>query len=43
MIGNEICPFTGTFNGNGYVISGIRIHQAETNNQGFFGYTSDAC
>jgi len=41
-IGNEIAPFTGTFNGNGYVISGIRIHQAETNSQGFFGYTSDA-
>jgi hypothetical protein len=34
-----ISIFTGTFNGNNYVISNLKISRPDTNYQGLFGYT----
>lgn len=41
-IGTETEPFSGTFDGNGYVISGLNINQYASDNRGLFGYTSMA-
>lgn len=40
-IGTETNPFKGTFNGNGYTISGIDISSTGSN-VGIFGYVTDA-
>jgi len=37
-IGNSSNPFKGTFNGDGYVISGVNINRSGADNQGLFGY-----
>jgi len=39
-IGSESDPFAGTFDGNGYTISGLRIETTE-NYVGLFGYTAE--
>ena len=43
-IGNSTYPFTGTFDGNGYVISGLYINQYQENETGYhkglFGFVS---
>lgn len=41
-IGTLDTPFTGTFDGNGYVISGLTINNANADNQGLFGATNNA-
>ena len=42
-IGSESEPFAGSFDGNGYTISGLQINRDTTDNQGLFGVTtSDA-
>ena len=41
-IGNESEPFAGSFDGNGYTISGLQINRDTTNNQGLFGVTSSS-
>ena len=46
-IGNSTYPFTGTFDGNGYTISGLYINRPKENNDankflGVFGYASDS-
>ena len=41
-IGTEDNPFYGTFNGNGHVISSIKITSTTTGRIGFFGITSGA-
>ncbi len=38
-VGNTSDPFTGTFNGNGYVISGLFINRSTEDNIGLFGNT----
>ena len=38
-IGTESCPFAGSFDGNGYTISGVYV-DSESYNAGFFGYVS---
>ena len=40
-IGSESAPFTGTFRGNGYKITGLCVNSA-TNNAGLFGVVSNA-
>lgn len=40
--GNEGRSFSGTFNGNGHVISGLTSSQNEISSDGLFGVTSDA-
>ncbi len=40
-IGSEETPFTGTFNGNGHVISNLSV-SGNTVDVGFFGYTKGA-
>ena len=40
-IGNSDHPFCGTFNGDGYTISGIRVSSNITNYLGIFGYISN--
>jgi len=40
-IGTSTRPFRGTFNGNGYVISGVYIDNTN-DNQGLFGYVNGA-
>lgn len=40
-IGTQENPFTGTFDGNGFTINGIKI-DTSTRYQGLFGYTSGA-
>ena len=39
-IGNEAKPFTGSFDGNGYTISGLQINKDDADNQSLFGVTS---
>ncbi len=39
-IGTENVPFTGTFDGNGHSITGLYINNADSDNQGLFGYMS---
>ncbi|USG66548.1 InlB B-repeat-containing protein [Brevibacillus ruminantium] len=39
-IGTAGAPFTGTFDGNGKVITGLRINRPAADNQGLFGYTA---
>ncbi len=39
-IGSETKPFAGSFDGNGYTISGLQINRDTTENQGLFGVTS---
>jgi len=41
-IGNSTTPFSGTFNGNGYIISNLFIDLPTTDNVGLFGYTTGA-
>lgn len=41
-IGTTSSPFTGTFNGNGYIISGLTINQSSLNIQALFGVTTGA-
>ncbi len=41
-IGNESDPFTGTFDGNGYVISNMKIITDKSAHIGFFGDTNKA-
>ena len=41
-IGYFLDPFTGTFNGNGYTISGVHYSDQATPEIGFFGYTDGA-
>ena len=36
-IGNDTSPFTGTFDGNGYVIDGLSINRSASNDVGLFG------
>ena len=40
-IGNETTPYSGTFDGNGYTISGIDINST-VNGVGLFGYAGNA-
>ncbi len=37
-IGSSSAPFTGNYNGQGYVISNVYINRSDENNVGFFGY-----
>ena len=37
-IGDEEEPFTGTFDGNGYTVSGLTVNRTDEENVGFFGY-----
>lgn len=39
-IGNDSNPFTGTFDGNGYTVFGVKVYCAQANSIGFFGYVS---
>ena len=39
-VGNSTTNFTGSFNGNGYTISGLVINQPATDYVGLFGYSS---
>ena len=39
-IGNEEHPYTGTFNGQNFKISGLTINSSSANNQGLFGYVT---
>lgn len=41
-IGNEMNPFDGVFDGNGYTIYGLSINEQEADNVGFFGYVDGA-
>ena len=41
-IGTAAIPFTGTFDGAGYKITGLWINRADTGYIGLFGYTGDA-
>ena len=41
-IGTDRRPFSGTFEGNGYTISNLRINAAYAGNVGLFGATGDA-
>jgi len=38
-IGNDVTPFTGSFDGDGRTISNLYINRPETNYVGLFGYT----
>lgn len=39
-IGTESSPFSGSFDGNGHVVSGVYINELESQYQGLFGYTT---
>ncbi len=39
-IGNEAQPFAGSFDGNGYTISGLQINRDTAETQGLFGVTT---
>ncbi|BAU28084.1 GLUG motif-containing protein [Aneurinibacillus soli] len=39
-IGTESAPFTGSYNGNSFVINSLTINQPTHTNQGLFGYVS---
>ena len=41
-IGNSTNSFSGTFDGNGYVVSNLYINRPNKNDQGLFGYTDGA-
>jgi hypothetical protein len=41
-IGSRSKPFSGTFDGNGYTISGLTINSPSSGYQGLFGYASGA-
>jgi hypothetical protein len=41
-IGDEAHPFTGTFNGNGYTITGLTFTGSSAKHVGFFGYIAGA-
>lgn len=40
-LGNATQPFCGTFDGNGFTISNLKV-EGQSNNQGFFGYCEGA-
>lgn len=42
-IGSSSIPFVGTYDGSGHIISGLSISEPETDYQGFFGMTMNAC
>jgi len=42
-IGSSSIPFTGTYDGNGHIISRLSISDLETDYQGLFGITMNAC
>jgi|WetSurMetagenome_2_1015567.scaffolds.fasta_scaffold118991_2 hypothetical protein len=42
-IGSSSVPFSGTYDGNGHVISGLSISKPGTDCQGLFGTTMNAC
>ena len=42
MIGSSAKPFAGTFDGNGYTISGIRVSGGKSEGAGLFGSLKDA-
>ena len=41
-IGTGANPFKGTYNGNGYTITGLNVEGGTSNFQGLFGYTNGA-
>ena len=41
-IGNNSTKFTGSYDGDGYTINGLRIARSSTNYIGLFGYTDGA-
>ena len=41
-VGTDAAPFTGTFNGNGKVISNLQINQSGSDRIGFFGLAQNA-
>ena len=41
-IGSELKPFAGSFDGNGYTISGLQINRDDADNQGLFGVTTSS-
>ncbi|MGH2331100.1 GLUG motif-containing protein [Thermoanaerobacter mathranii] len=41
-IGSNTAPFTGQFDGNGFVIKNLTINRPSANYQGLFGYTGSA-
>lgn len=41
-IGNALKKFSGVYNGNGHVVSGLYISRPNSDYQGFFGWTSKA-
>ncbi len=41
-IGNKRTPFTGHYDGDGYKISNLYINRTDQENQGLFGYISEA-
>ncbi|MCF7803431.1 MAG: T9SS type A sorting domain-containing protein [Candidatus Marinimicrobia bacterium] len=41
-IGNSTTKFTGSYDGDGYIIDGLFISRSATNYQGLFGYTDGA-
>ncbi|NDV60609.1 hypothetical protein [Bacteroides sp. 519] len=42
-VGNDASPFTGVYNGNGYIINGLKIGcNTDNANIGMFGYIEDA-
>jgi hypothetical protein len=41
-IGTSAAPFTGTFDGNGHVIKGLRYNNENTNSVGLFAYATNA-
>ena len=40
-IGNEFYSFSGSYNGGGYKLSGIRVYEPETDYVGVFGYVEN--
>lgn len=41
-VGNELLPFTGILDGNGYIVSNLSINRSNENNVGLIGYTYGA-
>ncbi len=39
-VGNNSCPFTGSYDGQGHIITNLYIHRSGTNHIGFFGKVS---
>lgn len=41
-LGTEVAPFTGAFDGNGYIISGLNVDNSAASSGGLFGVTDGA-